>query len=1427
MKRFLGKIDESLGVLASEHCPQEIDQTSKKRKADDSESNVPKKKSFHSSKSSDERSLLERETKALEDLQAYIEEVGGELLAFGLALFSHQDFLNASVGVGSRQQVFSFRSRATKRSDGRYDISYFNTEGRRFRSMVDVGRFMNLVKSKPNTARKHPTKKPATSREAETEKRKLRKELDKLLKAHQKATKALDEFRNEQQESSYPVEDDVLIELGEDQPGNDPAKSGAALSPDVDALPGFPSHCIPDLLMIWDFLCTFTRALSLNPIDFPGFVSALTFRSPGTTKGDSSSEQPPVYLAEAHLSLLKLLLQDRGSDDWWWSILETDESSPLDESEGVGPLDKTMPVIRVDMAALLAYEEDPLITASWLQALEDVRNKQSTAGREIRQAVKNALVVVANRWVKAYLRKSLTHWKVNSAGFTKRAVVWLTDRVRDARPDLWGRNVSKEVVFKQRAKVVSDVMSLMAKIDDAADVLTVEEPPSDDESDDDDEFEDDFGEEDMAALEQSTKNNNDESKADETVKSAVPIKPPPTVVDLLLPPSKPHPQSDVVNPFTWSSLAGAAGCRILHHYKRLRNEADDKLRESRELPPMLISERRSREAEFAGRIFSESFAAEDDTSPAERATGYLSAGGSYLDLSPVERCCVLKVLIEGAYDTGRVFDVVDGNFKARINAVKALEAEERRAKRESREEAAAAEIAAREKLTSQARSRFLEEKRAELRKLNQATNEYSDEFIEELDDEDIIEFDEDTKAEYDALPKAGSFSKSEVMKMVRRMQEEAAFETESVSVITMAEIEERDKAYLDDMLEREGFLQNAAVDRESSRRLERVRRDIAEFREMEENLPHIRERAVEAMREAIEEGTIKALRSAFRAAKQARLMGQEGDSGGVWALDVTRDVALELKSAEGRKRVIEAQKDLVAKRNKCFIRSEPIGRDRFRNNFWHLAGGDGLWVWVEAEFLPGEQAAAPNGYVDITSDLPAMKICSEEKEDDLVKRDLVDCTKEEFLRFCRQEFHSSGFSSSLAKHHWGCHASEKRIRNIMKTLDSRGKREQELKTRLKEVLEASRHAFSDESEQTMEQQHGDAAAPSNSLETKGDERFLEEAGRQSGDSELRSLMNGISSAFGRRVRLRLVVDEHKEPVQAQYVNGSVSGWKILEHETEKGFDATPVHKAPSPVWNVVVDGGGDHLLHGDELVEAIGRHKDWFSGAGGYEDDAAFLSYRNSLGRHCGRAADAGTSSTPYAFGRLMVRREQDLYSPLKARTFDNNWGGKNGARNIWTSTMREECFDIDTARKGLLTLEGAFFELMGGDCSESEESVAAARATLGNPTSRFEIELESIEKTISGLWNSAESRAIFREIVSGRLDCAGVAVVIRLLNKNPFADSRTTSVLALALDLLCRNCRAFLDAHKMPEIREARAPLPRRTTRSMNAWQQANQDWL
>jgi hypothetical protein len=335
-------------------------------------------------------------------------------------------------------------------------------------------------------------------------------------------------------------------------------------------------------------------------------------------------------------------------------------------------------------------------------------------------------------------------------------------------------------------------------------------------------------------------------------------------------------------------------------------------------------------------------------------------------------------------------------------------------------------------------------------------------------------------------------------------------------------------------------------------------------------------------------------------------------------------------------------------------------------------------------------------------------------------------------------------------------------------------------------------------------------------------------------------VTALSSGIGAVVRVRIVVDGSKEPVIARYESGKIIGFRKRVETIEPGEasneDEEESEEAQKPTvtvahdWQAITDRGHLHWLSGVELLESITRYVRWKCKEKSYfEFDAVFHSYRNPLGRHCGRAADAPYSSSPMAFARYMVKKEQELYSKLKNRNYDNNWGGKSGARAVWTNSMKDYTFDFRAARDGLLTLENAFYELMDGRPSERGNEAPNGKELLENRATRDDIELESLDnKNITGLWNTPESRAVFHEIVNSK-SCVVIFILRIVLLLTAFADSKTTGFLALAFELLCRNTTAFLAAHKLLNVKEEPAHQPAtRSTRRLNAWQQANAeaDW-
>ena len=1432
VKATLGKIDASLAKVADEYIPANGDSKnmstpSRKRKASETTpgSSARKKKKTVNKNSE----LAQREERAMEMLSNFVQERGGQ-----------------------RSQVANFSARVTRKASGsgrKFDTNFFNEAGRRFRSMLEVGRFLGLVKDGgpggggARVRRKAGSRK-ATSREQEAEKKKLRKELERLRKQHQRATKSLDEFTTDEKDGMHPIDDSVLMEekvAAAKESGKaidivTPTTCAAARVPDVDSFPGLPENCVPDLLMTWDFLCTFERALSLSPIALDDFINALVYFPPEGQMGDDLLA-PPVYLAEAHLGLIKLLFQDKTSDDWWWSTLETDEEaadSSLEEAEMRE--DETKPPIKINMTSVLAETEDPLITTSWLHALEKVRDLATSNVKETKEAVKAAMKVVSNKWVLAYLKKASS--KVHGPLFTRRAVLWLADRVKEARPDLADASVSQDEIFKARAKVVDEVDKIMGELPDTFPSVT-DDDISDTEYDDDDEEEEDSDEESVEEV--VGKHDAVELEAgadDESQKpaSVIPPKPLPSYVDMMLPPAKPNANDEFVNPFTWPHLVGATLLRTLHRRKKLLNEMDDGLRAANQMPQLSVAERRERESNTTWRVLTECVDSEETASLVEKGIKHLCDGGTYLQLSVVQRTCILRLLIEVAYDTVRVYDVVSGNYKQRAGAMKALEMERRRAKREAKEKAAADEAAARDQLAAEVREKFLDEKRDEIIKLNDKSKEFSDEVMESLTDEDILGFDDEFQADYDALPGPDSFNKTEVTKMVARLREEAAFDTDALRVISMEDLIEREKLELEELEgQLAGFggekaLLDPSLDRETVRSIERLLRDISKAQTQAEKLPELRDVAVEQLKDAIADGTIKVLRSAMTAAKKAKLSGVDDETGGVWAVDLMRDAALELEKAKQNKRVLDAQKDLIAKTNKCFIRLDPLGLDRFGNRFWSLGNDTGGQIWAEAEYLVQKDTdepcpEIPPGFVNLWRDGPSIVVGAQDMEEDFIESG----ESNPMQTISRQEYHSSGLSAGLVKHHWGCHTTEESLRILIKLLDSRGLKESDLKTKLKdaleEIVESNETQEQDREENGEDDEAGEVEKEVELLKTQGDEAVFLQVSSALSEAQSSERIKNLSSAIGAQIRLRLVIDASKDPPTARYENGVVCGWKLRRDRNEPSEDdpmeiengnepqASKTAYINVPVWKVQTERGKIVFCNGAELIDGLARFDKWKDEKGYFENDAAFFSYRNNLGRHCGRAAEAPYACSPIALARTMMRKEGDLYPKLKIRSYDNNWGGKSGSRASWTNSMKDYAYDFETVQQGLLTLEVAFFELTLGfsEYESAPEVEGDIQAILDDPVQRVEIELESIEKNVPGLWNSPLSRAVFIHIVK---------------------TCKTTGMLALALDLLCRNTTKYLQRHRLLNV-QTEKPIATDTTiysstgrpRRMNAWQQKQEE--
>ena len=89
------------------------------------------------------------------------------------------------------------------------------------------------------------------------------------------------------------------------------------------------------------------------------------------------------------------------------------------------------------------------------------------------------------------------------------------------------------------------------------------------------------------------------------------------------------------------------------------------------------------------------------------------------------------------------------------------------------------------------------------------------------------------------------------------------------------------------------------------------------------------------------------LKKAIREAKAFGLIGKKPDpSGATYIEERLRDAILALGEAEKRKKQQDGLANLVSEREKCFVRTVPLGEDREGRRLWHFAG-DEPRVWVQ------------------------------------------------------------------------------------------------------------------------------------------------------------------------------------------------------------------------------------------------------------------------------------------------------------------------------------------------------------------------------------------------------------------------------------------------------------------------------------------------
>lgn len=91
----------------------------------------------------------------------------------------------------------------------------------------------------------------------------------------------------------YPV-DDLLVCPGPDDPI-------FTERPPLSLEFNVPMNCVGDLLMVWDFCCTFGKLLHLWPFSLDDLENAICHKDSNLT-----------FIVELHSSILQLLIKDEG-----------------------------------------------------------------------------------------------------------------------------------------------------------------------------------------------------------------------------------------------------------------------------------------------------------------------------------------------------------------------------------------------------------------------------------------------------------------------------------------------------------------------------------------------------------------------------------------------------------------------------------------------------------------------------------------------------------------------------------------------------------------------------------------------------------------------------------------------------------------------------------------------------------------------------------------------------------------------------------------------------------------------------------------------------------------------------------------------------------------------------------------------------------
>jgi hypothetical protein len=224
--------------------------------------------------------------------------------------------------------------------------------------------------------------------------------------------------------------------------------------------------------------------------------------------------------------------------------------------------------------------------------------------------------------------------------------------------------------------------------------------------------------------------------------------------------------------------------------------------------------------------------------------------------------------------------------------------------------------------------------------------------------EEAILKDENIKKMFDAIPKP---SRNECLDKAKKMREaEWLGEKGEHEVVTLLQVTLVDQKYLSSMEEEgknvgiegldnaDSLIYNNGYTRTQIAEFKELRKKTEEWRALMPQLQGIREKAAQKLKDAVASESLKELKNAIKYATDSYCVGKKvgGETEVTYYLDSLRDAIVAQNNAEKRIKKQEGIKNLLLEKERCFVRTASLGRDRNHRTFWCLSH-DRPRVWVE------------------------------------------------------------------------------------------------------------------------------------------------------------------------------------------------------------------------------------------------------------------------------------------------------------------------------------------------------------------------------------------------------------------------------------------------------------------------------------------------